>query len=178
MMSDASETTEDSSEINPLGESDQKLAEARRLAASGVNADRAKELDEMIDRGDWTGVVAAASRFSRSDAESMTEASSQTPGRPGTARKTGSDSDSYGSLDKDKALKEEQDALAQAEIWMAIAEQSKTEGSTDAAASDAADWAIARSLSALRSAEERGDLKKKASRKDASSNDSVGDRSV
>jgi hypothetical protein len=51
-------------------------------------------------------------------------------------------------------LQEEQDALAQAEIWMAIAAQSKQEGSKEAkGASAAADWAIQRSLSALQSAD-------------------------
>ena len=39
-------------------------AERRRQARAGVNAERAAELNKMIDSGDWTGVVAAANRFS------------------------------------------------------------------------------------------------------------------
>lgn len=46
------------------------------------------------------------------------------------------------------ASKEEQDALKEAEVWMKIAEQTK--GGTDEGASDAAEWAIQRSLSQLK----------------------------
>lgn len=56
-----------------------------------------------------------------------------------------------------KHLQEEQEALAQAEIWTAIAEQSKQEAeTTDQGAVDAADWAISRSLNALVEAELSG----------------------
>jgi hypothetical protein len=56
-------------------------------------------------------------------------------------------------------LQEEQEALAQAEIWMAIAEQSKQDSQNpDQGASEAADWAIARSLNALVQAEHTGRL--------------------
>jgi len=55
-----------------------------------------------------------------------------------------------------KTSKEEEDALAQAEIWMEIANQSKSNGAPDAkGASDAADWAISRSYTALRNAEQQ-----------------------
>ena len=36
-------------------------------ADGGVDADRAAELDNLIDQGDWTGVVTAASRYSAMD---------------------------------------------------------------------------------------------------------------
>lgn len=71
---------------------------------------------------------------------------------------------------KNKRIKEEQEALAQAEMWAAIAEQSKKEESTDIAASDAADWAIARSLSTLKKAEQKEE--------NQVSDDSSQDRSV
>lgn len=207
MMSDTSVTTASSGEINALadaGTDSDSSGQAGRLQAAGVNAERAAELDEMIDRGDWTGVVAAASKFSRTDAstaggsstqdsaskDSPSQGSGSKDSSPKGASEAGAssllgaqaptvtDTESLEGIDPQKALKEEQDALEKAEIWMAIAEQSKPEGSTDAGASDAADWAIARSLSALKSAEEKGDLKKQASKKGAGSSDSVGDQSV
>ena len=64
---------------------------------------------------------------------------------------------------------------------MAIAEQSKQEGQTDAGASDAADWAIARSLSALKKAEKTGELQRMSAPSDVSEAASVAssqDRSV
>lgn len=81
-------------------------------------------LDTLIERGDWPGVIAAAKK-----------ASEGTPGR---------------SL-ADNMTQEEQDALAQASMWQEIANQSKSEGRQDAAGAAAADWAISRSLNALNS---------------------------
>ena len=95
-----------------------------RSSLGGLNAARAAELDAMIDRGDWTGVVAAANRFSQADKK---------PARSGRT-------------------KEEEEALAQAEKWAKIAQQKKP-GATDAAASDAAEWAIQRSLSQMKQAD-------------------------
>ena len=61
--------------------------------------------------------------------------------------------------DEAKRLRQEQEALAQAEVWMSIVEQSKktSDGNQGSArgASDAADWAIARSLNALADAEKK-----------------------
>jgi len=166
MMSDASVTTADTSEINRIaehGETSTFSGESSRDQQYRVNADRALELDEMIDAGDWTGVVAAASRYNTADSRS-----GSSPNISGTAEGNEASVVSMDSIndpntnvndeEKEKRLQEEQDALAQAEIWMAIAEQSKTEGSQDAGASDAADWAIARSLSALKKAEQQGEL--------------------
>jgi hypothetical protein len=51
---------------------------------------------------------------------------------------------------REQQLKEEQEALEQANMWSAIAQQTQASSSnteTDAAAQDATDWAIARSLS-------------------------------
>jgi len=58
-----------------------------------------------------------------------------------------------------KISKEEEDALKEAELWMKIAEQKKKEGATDAGASDAAEWAIQRSLSQLKDAEKKSEKK-------------------
>lgn len=176
MMSDASITTVSTEEANRLAQGGYETDESsrRKGGLSGVADERAAELDRLIDKGDWSGVVAAASRFSAMDkkagrgpgsagvAESLSTNRSSSAGRKPTVTSKSTDSDSL-SIDKDKALQEEQDALAQAEIWMAIAAQSKHEGLAEAkGASDAADWAISRSLSALRSAEQKGELSSQA----------------
>ena len=68
--------------------------------------------------------------------------------------------------DEDKPVrsKEEEEALAEAEAWMKIAEETK-EGATDAAASEAAEWAIQKSLSQLKE-EERQQSKREPSGED------------
>ena len=96
------------------------------------------KLEELIEAGDWTGVVQAASS------------------KGGTIDKK-TESKETRRLRRLKHLQEEQEALAQAEIWTAIAEQSKQEAeTTDQGAADAADWAISRSLNALVEAELSG----------------------
>ena len=126
MMSDAS--TVSTGEIERLANLSQTSAGTGSRSSSrgsGLNAARAAELDAMIDRGDWSGVVAAAERFSESDRKKASRS-----GR----------------------TKEEEEALAQAEKWAKIAQQKKP-AATDAAASDAAEWAIQRSLSQMKQAE-------------------------
>jgi hypothetical protein len=100
----------------------------------------------LVDRGDWDGVVAAASRYVDLD-----------------VRKAGVTDDSTSIEERrrkrQERLMEEEEALAQAEIWDAIAEQTKAENEAEqerannAGASAAAQWAIDRSLYALRKAE-------------------------
>jgi len=84
----------------------------------------------MIEQGDWAGVVEATKRYKESD-------------KP--AKKTSGKARS----------KEEEEALAQAEAWMKIANQKKAEGADDAGASDAAEWAIRRSLNQMKEAEKQ-----------------------
>jgi hypothetical protein len=96
-----------------------------RKPFQGINASRAQELDEMIDQGNWSGVVAAASRFSQADK------------KPSARGRTA----------------EEEEALAEADKWSKIAQQSQAEGATDAAASEAAEWAIQRSLTQMKQAD-------------------------
>jgi len=203
MMSDNSVTSGSTNELGSRGYDTDGTGgtggtSAGSKGVSKVNAERAAELDVMIDRGDWTGVVMAASRYttldgrgggSKSGAGSSASSGSKRKKRGWTLRKTktskSSDSDS-GSVDKDRTLQEEQDALAQAEIWMAIAAQSRTDDTAETkGASDAADWAISRSLSALRSAERKGDLSSKTTGSQAQSSgastgggSSQGDKSV
>lgn len=133
MMSDAS--TLSTNEINRLAHTNMSVSTEStrdRQSLDGVNAARAAELDAMIDRGDWSGVIAAANRYSNTDKSTL---------GPSPAGRT----------------KEEEEALAQAEVWMKIAEQKKAEGATDAGASDAAEWAIHRSLSQLKLADKKKD---------------------
>ena len=124
----------DTDEINRLAEG--ISTDGSSAAGSGGQSDVADELEELIEAGDWTGVVQAASKKSSSkDSKKETE----------DARRQR----------RLKHLQEEQEALAQAEIWTAIAEQSRQEAEAPAsvAAADAADWAISRSLNALVEAE-------------------------
>ncbi|KAL7562312.1 hypothetical protein ACA910_014528 [Epithemia clementina (nom. ined.)] len=104
---------------------------SRRQAKDSETAIRAAELDEMINKGDWSGVVAAANRFSQMDKNTKSEL-----GR--TA--------------------EEEEALAQAEFWTNIANQKKAQGANDVGASDAAEWAIQRSLSQMKEADRKKDV--------------------
>lgn len=124
MMSDASVNSASTGEINRYAEGDVSTFSGDSTERFQVNALRAAELDDMIDRGDWTGVVAAASRF----------------GGPGDASPTAQDGvspmsttetpETIAAAEKERRLKEEQEALAQADLWMEIAKQSKQEGST------------------------------------------------
>ena len=97
-----------------------------------LNAHRTSELDELIDSGNWHGVVAAASKYASG------QASISSSGKPG-------DSESESSISKLRKIKprlfgkkgkkkkevkkdDAQDDSAQADLWMAIAAQSKQEG--------------------------------------------------
>lgn len=130
-------TSADTDEINKFA--DGVSTDGSSALGSQNLADVADELEELIEAGDWTGVVQAASSSKATSADTKPESKE--------ARK----------LRRLKHLQEEQEALAQAEIWTAIAEQSKQEtDSTDQGAADAADWAISRSLNALVEAELSG----------------------
>ena len=92
---------------------------------------RREEMSDMIEQGDWVGVVVAASRYSEEDARAAA-------GRTQNARQ--------------QQLEEEKEARRQATLWMEIAKQSKAAGDEsedDAGAVDATDWAIAQSLKRL-----------------------------
>jgi hypothetical protein len=120
--------------------------------SNSPDAKRSAELEGLIDRGDWSGVVAAASRFTASDnadpqvsnwgnrqtqnvtSNSITSENSwKLPLIGETSNNKSSHHDDTVSqsteVKKENNLKEEEDALAQAEIWMTIAAQSKNENS-------------------------------------------------
>jgi hypothetical protein len=109
-------------EINRYAEGDVSTFSGDSTDRFQVNALRAAELDDMIDRGDWTGVVAAASRFGGTEASPIPQ--------DGTSMSASDTPESIAAAEKERRLKEEQDALAQADLWMEIAKQSKQEGST------------------------------------------------
>ena len=127
---------------------DEEDEDVRRMRKAGVTANRAAELDAMIDEGNWTGVVAEASRYSQVDSQADESSdSSASESREGQQERKRSWFGGSSLLDKkpaaapadqsmdvdstersaDEARKEEEDALAQAEIWMAIATESKQE---------------------------------------------------
>jgi len=99
----------------------QKISQSPAMNTQAFAAESAN-LDELIEKGDWSGVIAAAKAASE-----------------------GASVSNAGNISK-----EEQDALAQASMWQAIANQSKQDGGPESSgAGDAADWAISRSLNAL-----------------------------
>lgn len=132
LLSDQSSmTSADTDEIDRIAEG---------ISSQGSYS-RVDDLDDLIDKGDWTGVAKAASGY-KSDDEKKTKKEEEESRRQRRLKK----------------LQEEQEALAQAEVWMAIAEQSKPESTeTDQGASEAADWAIQRSLNAMVKADKKGD---------------------
>lgn len=90
-------------------------------------------LDVLIEQGDWTGVIAAAKSASE-------DRPPEQHGQQGTS------------------MMEEENALAQANMWQEIADQSKQgAGQGPAGAGDAAAWAIQRSLRALDTSGETGE---------------------
>jgi len=108
---------------------------------------KAEELDKLIDEGDWMGVVQAA-------ADLETEGDkNQTGSKSWSVEKQEQEEINDKQNTRLKRLKAEQEALEQAEIWMTIAEKSKDDGKDDQGASEAADWAIGRSLAALAESE-------------------------
>jgi hypothetical protein len=119
------------------------------------------DINALVDKGDWDGVVAAASRY----AEGSTNASSSNDYTQEDTEELADDSTiEQRRKRREERLKEEEEALAQAEIWDAIADQTKRDDQEEkgnsgntGAAKMAADWAIDQSLAALKKAEEERD---------------------
>ena len=134
--------------------------------ASTKDSDNSQEINELVDKGDWDGVVAAASKYTENDP-------SESTGDSGAEQRRAT---------REKRLKEEHEALQQAEIWNAIAQQTKqdnapSETEANRAATVAADWAIARSLSELHAAEKASKVEEKDTedRSDTSGSDGAND---
>jgi hypothetical protein len=77
----------------------EKVSASPGLALSPSSSNEEYNLDALIERGDWPGVIAAAKKASEGTRESSSN-----------------------------MTQEEQDALAQANMWQEIANQSKQEG--------------------------------------------------
>lgn len=152
MLNDGSSASSaDTDEINRLAEGLSSAGSQTSGDSSNNRAARAEELDALIDQGDWMGVVQAAAEMESEDAKPSSKRFSLTKKKKEEAARREK---------RSKRLKEEQEALEQAEIWMAIAEKSKEEGKQqDKGASEAADWAIGRSLAALVEAEGTGQMR-------------------
>jgi hypothetical protein len=115
-----------------------------------TTSNRSREMNDLVDRGDWDAVVAAASRYVEADTRI---------GQPAVDSSTAAEERRRR---RQERLREEEEALAQADIWNAIAEQTRSAGAEEAKAESlagadlAAAWAIDRSLNALNRAEEQG----------------------
>jgi len=147
------------SDFESAGSANELDSSAYLSTTSMPDTERAAELEELIEEKDWSGVAAAASRFSSADAAKVNvshdDQKSKSSGSSSSSwkrsflfgkGKSNSD-DATDDTSRDKNIKkEEEEARAQAEIWSTIAEQSKGKGSNAIGASDAADWAISRSL--------------------------------
>ncbi|MGK3753562.1 MAG: hypothetical protein ACI8RD_005869 [Bacillariaceae sp.] len=117
-----------------------------------TSSTRSLEINTLVDKGDWDGVVAAASRY----AEVGTNESSTLDDTEGEIVDDSTIEERR--KRREERLKEEEEALEQAEIWGAIADQTKVEDKgKEEGASLAADWAIDQSLAALQKAEEDND---------------------
>jgi hypothetical protein len=131
-------------------------------ASSTKSTEKSQKINELVDKGDWDAVVAAASQFAEDDYKS---ASTADDSKDIEERR----------LRRQLRLKEEQDALEQADIWSAIADQTRqstldrTASEANRAATVAADWAIARSLNELTAADKAGRLSEKGTDSDSSS---------
>lgn len=125
---------------------------------SGETAVRANQLDKLIEKGDWEQVVNVAGRFTKDGGKNDRKRNTNSsPTRADYKQETRRNKRTAGGTGvispSSNPTKEEKEALAQANLWMAIAAQSKQDGKATEGASDAADWAISRSLSALRNAD-------------------------
>jgi len=152
-LGEASDSSVNTSDFESAASANELDSSGYLSTTSRPDTERAAELDELIEENDWSGVAAAASRFSSSDAQakaSTDEQKSKSSGSSGSWKRAflspkNKSVPTDGSRDKE-IKKEEEEARAQAEIWSTIAEQNKAKGSNAIGASDAADWAISRSL--------------------------------
>ncbi|KAL7520504.1 hypothetical protein ACHAWX_005226 [Stephanocyclus meneghinianus] len=160
MMGGSSAVIEDDTQYGSNSSSiSSSLSDSRSRSASRDStlsrdkSERIRHLDNLIAAGDWAGIVAAAGQYQAMDGEV-----GQSP-----------------PIDASLATEEERDALAQAEMWRAIAKQSKQDiSSASQGASEAADWAISRSLrkhSAPASAVDQPDTTTKAAKLDTYQDD-------
>jgi hypothetical protein len=117
---------------------DSSASQASHSDSTSVS-ERSTEINALVDKGDWDGVVAAASKYNDIGKDQLVDTGDAATQEERRVR-------------RQKQLEKEEEALAEADIWDAIAKQTKTEAARsdeNKAAKEAAHWAIARSLSAL-----------------------------
>lgn len=161
-LGDGGDSSVDTSDFESATSANDLDSSAYMSTTSSPDAARAAELEELIEDKDWSGVVAAASRYSTAGAKSKDGPESTNDDQKSKSsgsssgwrkipflsgrRKSASDEATEDSGRDKNTKKEEEEARAQANIWSSIAEESRAKGSTAIGASDAADWAISRSL--------------------------------
>lgn len=164
MMVDTSESSVGTSELESLADSTLTSKRSKEstdkyspISNSGMNDDQIFLLDKLIDKGDWSGIVAAASRYRIKDTayrrknskNSLDKCQSRIRDKSnpeillpnfsckksswrkrfvGIEKSIGSSSIIVNTIDDNKVLQEENDSLAQADILMAVAAQSKNSG--------------------------------------------------
>lgn len=105
----------------------------------------------------YSSSTSSKKKYKSSSGEEISESGSGSGSKSGSWRKKmfGGSKKAKGEDSEQLLQQEEQEALAQAKIWESIAAQSKQESGSEArGASEAADWAISRSLTALKKAED------------------------
>ena len=109
---------------------DDRSVDESKSTLNENDSDRASMLEGLIDRGDWSGVVAAASKFTVADNKNKLGLGNDALKSENELYLEYGDAVSQSTeAKKEETLKEEEDALAQAEIWMTIAQQSRNENS-------------------------------------------------
>jgi len=153
-LGNVTDSSVNTSDFESADESSAYLSSTSRI----TDSTKERDLDELIENKDWSAVVSVARRHA--DAEAASAGTSQVSSKDGKNSKSSGSSGGWkipffsknGSTDdqlgvaKKSSGDEEEEARAQAEIWMSIAEQSKSKGSNAIGAGDAAEWAISRSL--------------------------------
>ena len=148
----------------------------RTPAGSQDGAETARTaLAQALEEGDWDKLCATARMMESDAAAGIAPSQQQDRSGPNAGRMAELDSvieqgdwsqvvslaNRFSGDEKGSNISQDEvDALKEAELWTKIAEQKKAAGATDAAASDAAEWAIQRSLSQLKEAEKKSDKKR------------------
>lgn len=137
-LGNITDSSVNTSDFESADESSAYLSSASRM----TDATKAQDLDELIANKDWSAVVAVAREHA--DAEATSAVTSQGSSKDGkNSKSSGSSSgwkipffsqknassDEKLGVPKKSSDDEEEEARAQAEIWMSIAEQSKAKGS-------------------------------------------------
>lgn len=136
MMSDTDGSTVSGSLVDQLA--NRSSSGGSSIASSidssyGETAVRANQLDKLIEKGDWEQVVNVAGRFTKDGGKNDRKRNTNSsPTRADYKQETRRNKRTAGGTGvispSSNPTKEEKEALAQANLWMAIAAQSKQDG--------------------------------------------------